>query len=360
MLTIQLVFFSCIVCNRFRHVYNDPFYIYFITQGNENHFYDSVKLYCKNKKHFFKVDLRRTLWMLFLDFLLKVYFLRHLTLVCFQFIKAIHHTSKPKMSLPPTDENENEHPMIARYGKDVFAHLEVIRLIAVSKMNIYQFGDHKQILLKSLFEQMYASLCKHVAKYDKDGKSYDKKSIEEVIRKALEADSINFLPNFDFEEDLIQIPRTIYRNRTEIELGNEERKNISEKTVAVNINNSGETENDDYQNPEKSCAKTFDITNKFSEETTFVVAENEDTALKTLQKENSPEELLIDENDDDLLSNLSLLEISNNSPRIMDRNSRRKGKCFNSTELASTSINVTVSFVAQIFCLFMFTKCHYF
>ncbi len=110
---------------------------------------------------------------------------------------------------------ENDRSLLNRYGKDVFAYLDVIRLVAAEKIDIYKADVHKKIFLRSLFSQLYDSLCRHISEEeDGEGQSFDKKSAEGTIHKAMETDNrlfADFKLDFDFDDTIVRVPKTIDR-----------------------------------------------------------------------------------------------------------------------------------------------------
>ncbi len=88
---------------------------------------------------------------------------------------------------------KNVHSLIKRYGRDVFSYLHVFKLVAAEKIDIYQADVHKKIILKSLFSQLYNSLCRPISEEgetNKKSQSFDKMSIQETIHIAMKTDNI--------------------------------------------------------------------------------------------------------------------------------------------------------------------------
>lgn len=253
----------------------------------------------------------------------------------------------PSYEMYTSTDEQNDHSLLKRFGRDVFTYLDVIRLIAANKIDIYRPGVHKSIFLKCLYAQMFESLCRHVSlEENEDDYSFDKKSTLEVLHSALETDNryADFRLGLGYDKEIVRLPKTIYRSINDDKSNNKENED-ADKTLTSNINNfdkNNNSKNEDSQDDQyQSCNEDIDFT---KEENTVIAANNITSAQCSSRKRDSTISQSDNENIDDDSFSTSLLDMANTTfATPKNHKLRRECKIIDPIELTSMSFNVANS-----------------
>lgn len=111
------------------------------------------------------------------------------------------------------NSNKENRSMAQKYGKDAFKYLDILCLISANRLNVPQSGNSKEVLIRSLFSQVYASLGQQLNENETNEDLADTASMVEDALDTFTENLVNFYPENGFDAVLQRLPKTtLHRN----------------------------------------------------------------------------------------------------------------------------------------------------